>query len=614
MTTNASKRFAGSRNPRTARTPRGSKRSKGACPDMPRNESRKPTLLEPVKKIKTSQQAGKRFKPGRTLLRRVSSRELSQLIYEAIDTPVSLGCSLRLKYGELVDLVGVKIDPRNYTSPHRFFLDYQAASLLSKSEFLKTGIDTKLVALRKFEECESHCAKVNERFFNGANFPPAVHSVLWTARSYIASVLGRCPGLEELNCSFGPGASFSVRGLTSPFQKLRCGLEATPALARQADSLREFYPGWTDLATTQISVVYGSELTFVPKNAKTDRPICIEPCLNGFVQKGIGTWMKHRLYQAGCDLYQQEKNQSLASKAHSLGLSTVDLSSASDCISLGLVHYLLPSDWLDLLDMVRSPYYLNVDGNWTEFSKFSSMGNAYTFELESLIFLALARSALSHSVKDPDFSLVSVYGDDIIIPTSAFGLFSEALEVCGFLLNPDKTFSNGVFFESCGKDFFFGQNVRPFFLREEIRDDVLGIMHACNSISSIAMKFLPFGRDVMFRRPYRYLETAIYKPLYGPYGYGDGHIHSDWDRCTPTHDLDGREGATFRTLLRKQRLKVPKTWAIQDAAYAIYRSPMDDSLYRTESYTSEGYPTKNEYIVEEQVLGRYPWPSMGVWW
>jgi hypothetical protein len=92
------------------------------------------------------------------------------------------------------------------------------------------------------------------------------------------------------------------------------------------------------------------------------------------------------------------------------------------------------------------------------------MGNGYTFELETLIFVLLSICACDEvGVSSKD---VSVYGDDIIIPVEAYDVLKEVLETCGFTINEDKSYHEGPFRESCGEDYFRGINVRPFLVRE----------------------------------------------------------------------------------------------------------------------------------------------------
>jgi hypothetical protein len=158
-------------------------------------------------------------------------------------------------------------------------------------------------------------------------------------------------------------------------------------------------------------------------------------------------------------------------------LAMFDLLSASDSVIKQLVHHLLPIDWTLLLFDLRSPTTL-VDGVSHENEMISSMGNAFTFELESLIFWALARATAYWTSTR---GTLSVYGDDIIVPTGMVEPFVEVLSYSGFILNPDKSFSSGPFRESCGKHWFHGMDVTPFYVKK-VPVDITDWMHLLNSL------------------------------------------------------------------------------------------------------------------------------------
>jgi len=159
----------------------------------------------------------------------------------------------------------------------------------------------------------------------------------------------------------------------------------------------------------------------------------------------------------------QTLHQSMAREASRSGShATIDLEAASDSISYELVRFLLPRDWFELLDSLRSPFTL-VRGKWVKLEKFSSMGNGYTFELETLIFAALAKACGGVDLGS-DFS---VFGDDIIIPTEFASDLVSVLKFCGFSLNEKKSYLSGSFRESCGGDFFDGASVRAHNLEND---------------------------------------------------------------------------------------------------------------------------------------------------
>jgi hypothetical protein len=115
------------------------------------------------------------------------------------------------------------------------------------------------------------------------------------------------------------------------------------------------------------------------------------------------------------------------------------------------------------------------------------MGNGYTFELETLIFLSVSIVCAEEAQKAnlPGVDIL-VYGDDIIVPTGTSATLIPVLKYLGFETNASKTFLTGPFRESCGGDFFNGMAVRSHYLKEypTLPSDwislVNGIYRACS--------------------------------------------------------------------------------------------------------------------------------------
>jgi hypothetical protein len=309
-----------------------------------------------------------------------------------------------------------------------------------------------------------------------------------------------------------------------------------------------------------------ANLLFGEKNAKTHRPICIEPLLNGFVQLAIGGFLKERLrVRAKQDLSDQQRNQLLAEEASMKGhLATIDLSSASDTLAFSVVFDLLPEEWVDLLASFRTGH-MSYGGREYELEKFSSMGNGYTFELESLIFWALSSACTELSGADRD--LVSVYGDDIIVPVKAVDLLMASLTWCGFNLNREKSFWTGKFRESCGADWLDGDAVRPVFKKDRLSPQWLAVFHNWafrngeSTLCSIAKSFIP--RDLQ---------------LFGPPGHGDGHLLGPWKttRLPRRERRRGFEGGRFDTFRELPRIAeaIPDNAALT-GIYDLYANPAD---------------------------------------
>jgi len=379
-------------------------------------------------------------------------------ICEVIDTPRALAVWLLIKYGEFDQLVELTIDPSLYEDISAFADDYLVTEVLRKSPNLPCTFDRRGRALQSFYDSEAQCKEINDRLCDfSAHEPDVVHR----ARKWILRTLGSDPDLSRIETffRFGPGATTGVRGSGSALS------DKYDAEMHLTLNLYPYYKAilgstwWEHQRTPRI--VEGNKFTTVPKSAKTDRGICAEPTLNSYVQLGIGQMIRSKLARRGVDLNSQQKNQRLASEAYDRSLATIDLSAASDSIAWSTVLSLLPPNWFELLDLCRSTHSL-VDGQVIELEKFSSMGNGYTFELESLIFASLAFSIVPRDQWDD----VSIYGDDIIVPADYAVDLIEALNYFGFRVNESKSFLAGSFFESCGTDWFKGFDVRPFYLKK----------------------------------------------------------------------------------------------------------------------------------------------------
>lgn len=395
--------------------------------------------------------------------------KLAQGLWETIDTPVSLGLWLRVKYRHFRDVTSVKFKPLNYNDRVRAGLDYQAISVVRKADFLETGIDRRKAAIKKFWDSERRCAETNLRFddlmygsglktLNTTN--PKMVRLLLKARTLIEKILGTDPSLvcRYEDARFGPGATYLVGGgkkIHLP-NKYSHKMAVTPELFLYLPTL--LGPRWFS-QITEIELRKGNKVGFVNKDATIERVIATEPDGNILAQLMIAAGIRRR-FDPYVNLNEGASwNRYLASVAYDWRLSTVDFSSASDTIARALVAFLLPEQWWLLLDTARS-HQFNIDGKWYVSNKFSSMGNGATFELESIIFYALARACGSSR------ALTTVFGDDVILETGAFADFEELAEFCGFQVNEEKTFSESAFYESCGEDYFESHNIRPFFWKQ----------------------------------------------------------------------------------------------------------------------------------------------------
>lgn len=303
--------------------------------------------------------------------------------------------------------------------------------------------------------------------------------IIFKMRDLITNTLGRAPSPDQLRLSVTNGASTRVnRGFTARYQKvsgsMHCSTSCLPLWL-------EFASGTlfgVRLANIDIELMERSMLLTVPKKTEIDRVIAKEPDCNALLQRAVGLVMRDRLLKVGLDLRDQTRNQKLALLGSQSGkLATIDFSSASDTLTTQLVCLLLPHDWWMLLAATRVSETV-VRGTNHSFELWSSMGNGYTFELETLIFWALARVVCAFSgVKGK----ISVYGDDVILPSDAAKRYMRVSRWFGFMPNEAKSFVDGYYRESCGKHYSRGYDVTPFFIRGKI-DNYSKLIGALNQV------------------------------------------------------------------------------------------------------------------------------------
>ncbi len=385
-------------------------------------------------------------------------------------------------------LVADSLTEQEYVSATDHFVANQIASLIRKYPFPSdlTPYAPELEAKSKFIRAELNCKSMNEYFVrDDSNIRQGQDWFYHSMRKFISYAIGDSPVLPDIygNCDFGPGASLGVHGsVTHLAQKFASDWSvSSSALPYARAALVNHFQIFNALcdedhesgyscydptkAEDRISKIIKrteyNKIAFVPKTAKTHRAIAVEPLLNTFVQKGADAVLRRKLLRIGIDLSDQSINQRLAREGSvddsEDGFVTIDLSSASDSISIGLARLLLPPDWFDFLNCIRSHSY-EMDGERKVYHKFCSMGNGFCFPLETLLFVA-ACHATGCGVPGVDFN---VYGDDIIVRGKHASELIHLLRWMGFETNRDKTFLRGPFRESCGSDWFNGEDVRPF--------------------------------------------------------------------------------------------------------------------------------------------------------
>jgi hypothetical protein len=256
-----------------------------------------------------------------------------------------------------------------------------------------------------------------------------------------------------------------------------------------------------------------SVLLFVPKDRNKTRSICKEPVRLQYAQQGVLLWFEEWLPRS--PLYRhvrlddQRVNQQAAQFGSKTGLlDTIDLSSASDSVSWELVKQLFPAKILKYLAGTRSSRIQLPNGETVEGHKFAPMGSALCFPVQTVIYSAVM-IAVGICVRkgwdldqpwDPDGDIglwytqsfhkslegdsrkpgrllpFLAYGDDLITDSRMTDKTISTLFSLGFVVNEDKSFvGQQVYRESCGKHYFCGVDVTPYYYRVGQLDNEVSI-------------------------------------------------------------------------------------------------------------------------------------------
>lgn len=463
------------------------------------------------------------------------------------------------------------VDVRSYQDAEQYCRDNCITTFLKKLDDGVTRADHIADAKNLFFALEEKNQLTNRRFINYEagyfrNTDELAHwDLIQVARRKIKRILGAAPKWDEINWKHGPGTAIGFSGREASLIKKLSTTRTTVSsvLLAEADFSLEFL---NPLAIQYFCVTDYNRFSTVPKDCKKRRLIAVEPLANMAFQLGLGRVMRSRLNRMGLLLEDAQATHNRLAQNASITkhLATLDLSNASDLVSLELVRALIPPDWFRMLIACRSPQ-TSVDGQMYTLHKFSSMGNGYTFELETLIFYALAAACCGSAES------VSVYGDDTIIPDSYADALIKLLEFSGLEVNQSKSFSGQCSFrESCGGDFFEGLPVRGIYLKRMPKEPSDWIALA-NQVRRYALQIGPLSKTG-YMPLWSYCVSQIPRRLRfsGPEHLGDLVLHTeDWVpklRKIVKDDFGGLFPMVkgILPLIRKHR------WAEDDKRYLFY--------------------------------------------
>lgn len=475
-------------------------------------------------------------------------------LLEMINTPKSIAVAICLRNIDQIETCDLKsvlsCDPYLYNDIRSYELDSQAVGLLKKTCMFKRRYDKNLL---DFYRTSEETAKAQREIVESLSFSFEERTLINRVAGIIRSIIGALP--NSISSRFGPGSTYCQSALDATlFGKLTKIPECTPLCSPILENVMEkrfFHKAAIEYHVNNQKLLFqrgsgralifnrsynetvpGDRFCIVEKDIFKPRAMCPQPGGNMLVQLGLADLLERRfLRKTGIDLSKTDMvHRNIVEHCPDL-FGTIDLSNASDSISLALIELLFPRDWYWLIRSITCRQ-TRVDGTWYPNSKAFAQGCGITFIVECIIFYAIAYASVEKQcVQSDPARLVSVYGDDIIVPVNYTSSVIKDLQTFGFVVNQEKSYGDdSLFKESCGMDSFLGYNVRPIYFKS-FRPTLQGITILTNMVTKVILKIKGVWS---FERVYHRLKKLYTilgeSPLFVPKYFGmDEGIHSDID-------------------------------------------------------------------------------------
>jgi hypothetical protein len=189
----------------------------------------------------------------------------------------------------------------------------------------------------------------------------------------------------------------------------------------------------------------------VPKDYRKLRLISVEPASQQFIQQGqmkaIYKFLDRSPLGLFCSVDDQERNRTMTHRE----FTTLDLSDASDNLSIDLVANIIPFGIYRRLVSSRSQFAA-FEGETIRLNCFSPMGSAVCFPLQTIIFTLLCMATWDYLWPENELRdlRMSCFGDDIIVPSELHSPLAGVLSELGLIVNHEKSCYLTPFRESCG--------------------------------------------------------------------------------------------------------------------------------------------------------------------
>jgi len=358
-----------------------------------------------------------------------------------------------------------------------------------KSKSHEVTKEAELAAIEGFKNRNALCSSYSYRHYaQKASMMNDYGRVLKLARLLAGMVVDRAD-FRNIRPSHGPGAVSDAKRGYDKWSKLDSG---TTRLCDKYYPMSDWNvptPAWFDHQAARYTHSV-CKLAIVPKDKRGPRVICTQPVGLMWIQQGqlrslnkaiesSAILKTNRLINgessSSIQFDNQEQNGSLAlESSRTREFSTIDLKDASDLISWGLVRYLFNKSNVQFLAASRAMHVRIQNRELVKLHMYAPMGSAMCFPVESLVFWCVAAAATyvqrgvtyeylgsgsASKFLRSNLAEVFVFGDDVLVRRESCKFVCECFEFLGFKPNYGKTFSEGLYRESCGVDAYGGERL-----------------------------------------------------------------------------------------------------------------------------------------------------------
>ena len=316
------------------------------------------------------------------------------------------------------------------------------------------------------------------------------------ARDIIYDLVGDLPDDIWDHGRFGPGSvaegNFGLDKANLPIPRMLQNLDPLARMRSEEPTSAPF-----------------TRVTCVPKDWRGSRVIGMEPAWSMAAQLSAKVLLEERLHHV-VPFYDQGKQRKLLTHAR-FPIATVDLSNASDHVSVALVRELFPSSWFGHLAAIRTERHTSLQQS-ARTESFALMGNGFCFPILSAVCFSLTMASHIIATRNrrprglldikryQDAYSIQCFGDDIVAPSATYEELLADLTRVGLVVNREKSFSSG-FRETCGA-YKFDEDERPF---ECLYLRTLDTKSGVASLTALATR----GKNLGYWRMSRALVTAI---------------------------------------------------------------------------------------------------------